>query len=147
MGGFSPAWDLRPGSAGRYCPNLRLSGAQRPPGADRSGTAAYLHWVDPPQFDAVLEGDLVYVHDPVPPAYALLLGQVEQKRAHPRALVVYLAELGRTVVAEPDRLHGHPLQEQEHDACAWCRLHSQSARRHSVRRLLARHRGGADGSQ
>lgn len=77
-------------------------------------------------FEIVDVGDLVYVHDPVPPTYSLYLGQVEQKHLTPRVLVVYLPELGRTVYSEPDRIHGYPLGEgagpETQPDCPYCRV-------------------------
>ncbi|HEY4866923.1 MAG TPA: hypothetical protein VIK45_15560 [Candidatus Dormibacteraeota bacterium] len=80
--------------------------------------------MDRPEFDGVAVGDLVYVHDPMPPGHDLLLGDVVRKYSDPRVLTVYLPRLDRTMFAEPDRLHGYPLGEEQERACAWCRLHS-----------------------
>ena len=69
-------------------------------------------------------GDLVYVHDPMPPGHTLLLGDVVQAHRAPRVLSVYVPDLNRTVYAEPARLHSHPLREEDRRACPWCRLGS-----------------------
>jgi hypothetical protein len=74
------------------------------------------------QFDSVVAGNLVYVHDPVPPGHTLLLGDVVRTHVTPRVLAVYLPDLDRTMYAEPDRVHAHPLSEDDQRACPWCRL-------------------------
>jgi hypothetical protein len=74
------------------------------------------------QFDSVVAGNLVYVHDPMPPAHALLLGDVVSTHVTPRVLTVYIPDLNRTMYAEPDRVHAHPLSEEDQRACPWCRL-------------------------
>ena len=78
-------------------------------------------------FEAVAVGDLVYVHDSMPPSYTLLVGQVEQKLHEPRVLKVYLPALNRSVFSEPDRLHGYPLEEGAEagtPTCPYCRVPS-----------------------
>lgn len=78
-------------------------------------------------FQAVAVGDLVYVHDSMPPAYTLFLGQVERKLLTPRALAIYLPALNRTVFSEPDRIHRYPLDEVEAagpPTCHYCRVPS-----------------------
>jgi hypothetical protein len=78
--------------------------------------------LDQGEFDAVAAGDLVYVHDPVPPGYALLLGDVVRTHSAPRVLTVYLPALDRTMFAEPNRVHARPLRDEDQRACPWCRL-------------------------
>ena len=80
--------------------------------------------MDREEFDCVTAGDLVYVHDPMPPSYSLLLGDVLAARRVPRVLSVYLPQLDRTVYAEPNRVHSHPLREEDQRACPLCRLAS-----------------------
>lgn len=74
------------------------------------------------QFDSVVAGNLVYVHDPMPPGHLLLLGDVIRTHARPRVLAVYIPDLDRTMLAEPDRVHAHPLSEEDQRTCPWCRL-------------------------
>jgi hypothetical protein len=78
--------------------------------------------LDRREFDSVTAGNLVYVHDPVPPNHALLLGDVVRTHSAPRVLAVYLPALDRTMFAEPDRVHAHPLREEDQLSCPWCRL-------------------------
>jgi hypothetical protein len=80
--------------------------------------------VDRLEFDGVATGDLVYVHDPVPPGHDLLMGDVVRRHSDPRVLAVYLPHLDRTMFAEPDRVHGYPLREEAQRACPWCRLNA-----------------------
>jgi hypothetical protein len=80
--------------------------------------------VDRREFDGVVAGDLVYVHDPVPPGHDLQMGDVIRRHSDPRVLAVYLPNLDRTVFAEPDRVHGYPLQEEAQRSCPWCRLNA-----------------------
>ena len=76
------------------------------------------------EVDSVSVGDIVYVHDPMPPGHTLLLGDVVGTHAMPRALSVYVPGLDRTIYAEPYRVHSHPLREDDERACPWCRLGS-----------------------
>ena len=78
--------------------------------------------MDRHEFDSVVPGTLVYVHDPMPPRHTLLLGDVIRTHARPRVLVVYLPDLDRTVFAEPDRVHARPLTDEDERSCPWCRL-------------------------
>ena len=77
-------------------------------------------------FERVAVGDVVYVHHPVPPIYALFLGEVEQKHDAPVGASVYLPELGRTVFCEPDRLHAYPAGDGGLDGsdCPYCRVNN-----------------------
>ena len=81
------------------------------------------------EFDCVAAGDLVYVHDPMPPAHTLLLGDVLRAHRAPRVLSVYIPQLDRTVYAEPHRVHSHPLRDEDRLTCPWCRLGSLTGSR------------------
>ena len=77
-------------------------------------------------FERIAVGDVVYVHHPVPPIYALFLGEVEQRHEAPVGVSVYLPELGRAVFCEPDRLHAYPAGDGGLDGadCPYCRVNS-----------------------
>ncbi|MBJ7596571.1 MAG: hypothetical protein DLM67_16800 [Candidatus Nephthysia bennettiae] len=87
--------------------------------------------MDRHEFDSVVAGNLVYVHDPMPPGHALLLGDVVRTHVTPRVLAVYLPDLDRTMFAEPDRVHAHPLRDEDQRACPWCRLGALTGGGHS----------------
>jgi hypothetical protein len=78
--------------------------------------------VDQDEFDTLAAGDLVYVHDPMPPGHELLLADVVSTHSAPRVLTVYLPALDRNMFAEPSRVHARPLREEDQRSCPWCRL-------------------------